>query len=287
MKKYICSLLFIFIATFPLFAGGGWPQPKGRGYFKLSQWWIRADQHYTDLGLLDPNITNGLFTTSLYAEYGFSDRLTGVVYLPFFSRALFNNTVSGTTGELLLPGEAINSIGDFDISLKYGLIQKGSFAFSATFLVGLPLGENSGGSEGNLQTGDGEFNQMLQVDAGWGFRVGKINAYSNVFVGVNNRTRDFSDEFRYGFELGANFFNNKVTPIVRIYGVQSFNNGTLPSEATGTTIFANNTEHLTIAPEVNYNFTEKWGMSAGLSKAVSGRLIYANTAYNVGVFMKL
>jgi hypothetical protein len=186
-----------------------------------------------------------------------------------------------------MPGEAINSIGDFDISLKYGLIRKGSFAFSATLLVGLPLGETSGGSEGNLQTGDGEFNQMLQLDAGWGFKVGKINAYSNVFVGINNRTRGFSDEFRYGFEIGANFFNNKITPIMRLYGVQSFNNGTLPSEATGTTIFANNTEHLTIAPEVNYSINEKWGVSAGLNKAVSGRLIFANTAYNVGVFMKL
>lgn len=287
MKKYIWSLLFVLITAIPLLAGGGWPQQRGRGYFKLSQWWIRADQHYTDLGLLDPNVTNGLFTTSLYGEYGFTDRLTGVVYLPFFSRALFNNTVSGTTGEILMPGEAINSIGGFDISLKYGLIQKGSFSMSATLLFGLPVGENSGGSEGTLQTGDGEFNQLLQFDAGLGFKIGQINAYSNAFVGVNNRTRGFSDEFRYGFEVGANFFNNKITPIIRVFGVQSFNNGTLPSESTGVTIFANNTEHFTIAPELNYNINSQWGVSAGLSKAVSGRLIYANTAYNVGVFVKL
>ncbi len=287
MKKYVCSLLFVFITALPLMAGGGWPQQKGRGYFKLSEWWIRADQHYTDLGLLDPNVTNGLFTTSLYGEYGFTDRLTGIVYIPFFSRSLFNNSVSGTTGELLTPGEAINSIGDFDISLKYGLVQKGSFAVSATLQFGLPLGESGGGSEGILQTGDGEFNQLLQLDAGLGFRLGTINAYSNAFVGINNRTKGFSDEFRYGFEFGVNLFNNKLTPIMRVYGVQSFNNGTLPSEATGTTIFANNTEHFTIAPELNYNINEKWGVSAGLSKAVSGRLIYANTAYNVGVFLKL
>ncbi len=287
MKKSIYSLLFCSLITFPLLAGGGWPQKRGRGYFKLSEWWIRADEHYTDLGLIDPNITNGLFTTSLYGEYGFTDKLTGIVYFPFFSRALFNNTVSGTTGEVLMPGEAINSLGDVDISLKYGLFQKGSLAVSAMIQFGIPLGENSGGSEGTLQTGDGEFNQLLQFDAGLGFKIGKVNAYSNVFVGVNNRTRGFSDEFRYGFEIGANLFNNKITPIMRFYGVESFNNGTLPSESTGVTIFANNTEHFTIAPEINYNINNKWGVSAGISKAVSGKLIYANTAFNVGVFVKI
>ena len=287
MKKYICSFLFLFIISFPLLAGGGWPQQKGRGYFKLSEWWIRADQHYTDFGSIDPNVTNGLFNTSLYGEYGFTDKLTGVLYFPLFSRALFNNTVSGTTGEVLMPGEAINGIGDVDISLKYGLVQKGSFALSATILFGLPLGEDNGGSEGTLQTGDGEFNQLLQFDAGLGFKIGKVDAYSNAFIGVNNRTQGFSDEFRYGFEIGANLFNNKFTPIMRVYGVQSFNNGTLPSEATGTTIFANNTEHFTIAPEINYNINNQWGVSAGISKAISGKLIYANTAFNVGVFVKI
>lgn len=287
MKRYFFSFLFFSLIPTALLADGGWPQPKGRGYFKLSEWWIVADQHYTDLGLIDPNVTNALYTTSLYAEYGFTDKLTGIVYFPFFSRALFNNTVSGTTGELLMPGEAINSLGDPNISLKYGLIQQGSFALSATVTLGIPLGEDSGGSQGILQTGDGEFNQMLRFDAGLGFKVGNVNAYSNAYVGLNNRTEGFSDEFRYGFEVGANLFDNKITAILRVYGVESFNNGTLPSEATGTTIFANNTEHFTLAPEINYNINNKWGISAGIAKAVSGKLIYANTAFNAGVFVKI
>lgn len=287
MKKSLYILCLFIISSISLQAGGGWPQEKGHGYFKLSQWWVIGTEHFTDVGLRDPNVTNALYNTSLYAEYGFTDRLTGILYAPFFSRALFNNRVSNTTGEIIDPGEAINSIGDFDLSIKYGLIRKGSFALSATLTLGLPLGENGGGSEGTLQTGDGEFNQLLQVDAGIGFPIGNVNAYANVYTGFNNRTRGFSDEFRYGIEVGATLFNNKVIATTRFIGIESFNNGTLPSESTGVTIFANNTEFFSFAPEIAFKFADNFGVSAGLSKPLSGKLIYANTAYNVGVFVTI
>ena len=115
--KRLCFLIFIsFLFSFSAFAGGGWPQPKGHGFFKFSQWWLISDQHFTDTGLLDPNVTQGIFTTSIYAEYGFTDRLTGILYFPLFSRTYFNNTVSATTGEILTAGEAINGVADTHIS---------------------------------------------------------------------------------------------------------------------------------------------------------------------------
>lgn len=288
MKKNILLLIVLFSAAQAAQAGGGWPQPKGKGYFKLSEWWVISNRHYTDAGLLDPNVTNGIFNTSLYAEYGFTSRLTGVLYFPFFSRAYFNNTVSGTTGEVITPGEAINSIGDTDIGLKYGILTGGPLALSATLTLGLPLGNDSGGSAGNLQTGDGEFNQLLQLDAGKSFRIGKIDAYANAYLGFNNRTNDFSDELRFGIEGGATFLGGRLTAIIRLYGVQSLNNGALPGElSTSTSIFANNTEHLSYSPELAYNITDKWGVSVSTGRAFSGRLIFANPSYSVGVFMKL
>lgn len=288
MKKNILLLIVLFSAAQAAQAGGGWPQPKGKGYFKLSEWWVISNRHYTDAGLLDPNVTNGIFNTSLYAEYGFTSRLTGVLYFPFFSRAYFNNTVSGTTGEVITPGEAINSIGDTDIGLKYGILTGGPLALSATLTLGLPLGNDSGGSAGNLQTGDGEFNQLLQLDAGKSFRIGKIDAYANAYFGFNNRTNDFSDELRFGIEGGATFLGGRLTAIIRLYGVQSLNNGALPGElSTSTSIFANNTEHLSYSPELAYNITDKWGVSVSTGRAFAGRLIFANPSYSVGVFMKL
>ena len=285
-KIAIAVMLLFFSST--AFGGGGWPQPKGWGFFKLSEWWVVSNQHFTDAGKIDPNTTMGIFNTSLYAEYGFTDRLTGVLYFPFYSRAYMNNVVSGTTGELLIPGEPLNSIGDTDLSLKYGLTLNKPISVAATLTFGLPLGKDNGSMSGALQTGDGEFNQMLQIDAGSGFRLAKVDAYANAYAGFNNRTNGFSDEFRYGFETGVTFWKKRMTAIARFTGIKSFKNGDLPADrSNSTSIFANNTEFLSFTPEVAYHFNEKWGVSAAVGTAFYGKFIFASPSYSVGVFYKM
>lgn len=286
MKNIIAVGSFLLFVSHA-FAGGGWPQPKGKSYLKIGQWWVLSDEHYTDQGGIDPNVTNGIFTTSFYGEYGFTDRLTGIVYFPFFSRALYYNTLSATTGEIITPGEAINTIGDTDISMKYNFLRKGSWVFSATATLGIPLGEDQGGNVGVLQTGDGEFNQMLRLDMGTGLTIGKANTYYNIYAGYNNRTRGFSDEFRFGVEGGVNLLENRLTVTVRAYGIESLKNGDLEALITNTTIFANNSEHFTVAPEVAYRIGENWGVTAGFARAVSGELIFVDPAYSFGVFAQL
>ncbi len=286
-SKNIISLFVLLLISSTVFAGGGWPQPKGKGYFKLFHWWVVADKHFTDSGLIDPNVTNGIFNTGVYGEYGFTDRITGIAYVPFFSRAYFNNTVSGTNGEIIDPGEAINSFGDSDIGVKYGIIVDKPVVLAATLKFGLPLGNNAGGRTGRLQTGDGEFNQLLQIDAGAGYKLGKINAYANAYLGVNNRSNGFSDEFHYGIETGANLFQEKLTATVRFYGIKSFRNGDLGDQVNSTSIFANNSEHFTFSPELAFNINNKWGVSANYATALSGRIIFANPSYSIGVFVKI
>ncbi|MEO1624786.1 MAG: hypothetical protein AAFV25_06495 [Bacteroidota bacterium] len=285
-RNFFLIAIFLFVGIQSTLAGG-WPQPKGYGYFKLYQWWVIADQHFTDAGRIDPNVTSGVFNTSLYAEYGFTNRITGIVNFPLFSRAYFNNTISGTTGETLMPGESINSIGDVDLGIKYGLITNGPVAVSATLTLGLPLGNESGGSTGTLQTGDGEFNQMLTIDAGSGFELGKIAGYANIYAGLNNRTNGFSDEFRYGVEAGVQVFNKRFWVIGRLFGIESLQNGDLNEGINSTSIFANNSEHLTFSPELAYNINNKWGVSASVGTALKGRIIFANPSYSVGVFFNL
>ena len=280
------GVLIIFFFSTTIYAGGPWPQLKNEGYIKISEWWIISNQHYTDIGRIDPNVTSGLFNTSIYAEYGFTDKITGVVYFPFLSRAYFNNTVSGTTEEIIVPGEAINSLGDTDISINYKILG-GPIALSASITIGIPLGNDNGGSMGNLQTGDGEFNQLLQLNAGTGFKLGEANAYASVYAGYNNRTKGFSDEIRYGIEAGVTLFDNRLTAIARLYGIKSTNNGVEGQRENSTSIFANNSEHLTFGPEIAYNIKGNWGVSAGFGAALTGRLIYAAPSYNVGVFFKI
>lgn len=270
------------------YAGGGWPKGKGEGYYKLSQWWVVSGAHFTDAGTTDPNVTSGIFNTSLYAEYGITDRLTGVLYFPFFSRAYMNNLVSGTTGDIIAPGDAINSIGDTDIGLKYGLNKGKKVALAATLTLGLPLGISEGGVAGNLQTGDGEFNQIVQMDAGYSFKVHpKVATYANAYVAYNNRTSGFSDEFRYGIEVGAGLFNQKWWLIGRLNGVESMQNGSLAGDINSTSIFANNTEFTSWSFETAVYATKKLGFSASYSSAFRGRLIFAAPAFSLGVFLDI
>lgn len=288
IQNIIIAIIIITILPMTLLAGGGWPQPKGKAYIKLSEWWTTSDEHYTDVGLIDPNVTLGIFNTSIYAEYGITNRLTGTIYFPFFSRALINNTVSSTTGEVLNAGDAINSLGDTDISLKYGITGSNSpIAVSASVLFGIPLGNDLGGKDNNLQTGDGEFNQFVQLDAGSGFNVAGLSAYANVHFGYNNRTSGFSDELRYGVEAGIATLDSKLWFIGRLNRVDSRKNGTLGNNSTGTSIFSNNAEYTSLGGEVSYKINEQFGFSAGITGAIDGRIILAAPSYSVGVFVEM
>ena len=287
MKNQYILLALLVIFGMRLEAGGGWTHNKGNGYYKLSQYWIIADQHFTDAGLIDPNVTSGIFNTSFYGEYGITNRLTSIVYFPFFSRATINNQISATTGDILNQGDAINSIGDTDIGLKYGILKNKKVSLAATLKLGLPLGNSKGGRDGNLQTGDGEFNQIIRIDAGIPFSLGKIPAYANVYSGLNNRSNGFSDEYRYGIEAGVAFAHNKFWLIGRIDGVESLRNGTLGANINSTSIFANNSEFTSFSVEGAYYITEKMGFSASFASAFRGEIIFAAPSYSIGVFLDM
>lgn len=286
MKKALLIFFVIWLAVPSVtMAGGGWPKLKGKLYLKFSEYWVIADQHFTVGGGIDPNLTRGNFITSVYAEYGITNRLTGIVYFPFFSRATLNEQVSGTTGDVIIPGEAINSIGDTDIQIKYGLFQNGSFKTAVSLTLGLPTGVSEGGSDGSLQTGDGEFNQMISFDVSRSFPIGKLNTYASIMAGFNNRTKNFSDEFRYGFEAGI--VQGNFIGILRFQGIQSLKNGDPNFNSSGTSLFGNNVSYFSFQPEVGYKFTEKVGISASIQTALYGELIFANPAFTVGAFFDL
>ena len=280
----IYTLLFLFISTLSM-AGGPWPQSKGLGYFKLSEWWTSFDKHYTDEGLIDPNSTTGIYNTAFYGEYGLTDRFTVIANLNLFSRNIVNNQVSGTNGNVIIAGDAYNGLGDIDLGVKYGLTESGSkypIAITATF--GLPTGATNKGELGNLATGDGEFNQMLQLDVGTGFKLGSLNAYASAYGGFNNRTNGFSEEIRYGAEFGIGLLKSKLWLATKLNVVESFKNGDNAETTTSTSIFANNTEFASFAIETNYYVTQRVGISANFAGAFRGEIIAAAPSYSFGVF---
>ncbi len=276
MKKL---LIFIFcMGQITAFAGGGWPQKKKGGYVKFGQNFIISSSYYGPDGSITDITTVQLFTTSVYAEYGFTNRITGLLYFPFFVRNTLNEIQYNQSGNTV-PGDFVNSIGDTEIGIKVGILVDKAIVVSGTLLLGLPFGDTSGGESGILQTGDGEFNQFLKIDASHSFYPAPI--YVSAYGGFNNRTKGFSDEVRFGAEIGFTF--KKFIPILKLNLVQSLFNG--DAEVVQNGIFSNNTEYVSPTIELNYMLKEKFGITASGGFAFSGKNILASPNWGVGAFL--
>lgn len=280
MKKLSLSILMLFISVLPILAGGGWTQKKGDGYLKLNQWWVRSGKFYNRNSEIIDITTTSVYVSSIYGEYGITDQLTAVVYAPFFVRSTINRR-EDANGNQLSGGDQFNSFGDIDLAFKYGLFQDKPIVLSVGLQFGIPSGNPSGGNTQLLQTGDGEFNQMIFLEASHSFY--PIPVYLTISAGFNNRTNNFSDEWRYSMEAGYTY--KKFTAILRLNRVQSLFNGD-DTLVVGNGIFNNNMEFTAYGAELIYAHSEKFGGTFGASSAFQGRQILASSTYSVGVFMK-
>jgi hypothetical protein len=260
-------------------AGGGWTYMKGQGFVKLGQNVILANQRYASDGRIMEIPQTAFYLSSVFAEYGISDRVTAQAYIPFFVR----NTIGAhvLTPQTEIEADGLNAFGDVDLGIKYGFYKSDSWVSSATIIFGIPSGIAEGGESGNLQTGDGEFNQMIRLDLSRSF--GKA-AWFSIYAGLNNRTNDFSDEYRFGGEIGTRLGNHFMA-IGKLDVVQSFFNGDAdPSQ--GGTIFSNNTEFISPAIELAYETSSEIGFSVSAAGAFAGRNILASPNFGVGVYKK-
>ena len=80
-------VLIIILLPSTVYAGGGWPQKKGKGFFKFGQSFIIANKYFDGNGNVVDITTLSLYTTSVYGEFGITDRISAVAYVPFFVRS--------------------------------------------------------------------------------------------------------------------------------------------------------------------------------------------------------
>lgn len=285
MKKYILILIAAFSFSNSVFAQ--WSKGKGNGYYKLSAWYLKYNQHYTDTGAKDPNATRTQFNTNLYAEYGITDKIDVIAYVPFVAVSSQNNQISGTTGNVIARGESVTSFGDVDLGINYGFYKKGKWTASAKLILGLPTGESSGGSDGSYQNGDGEFNQYVSANLGYSSALGNLPFYAKSYLGYNNRSKGFSDEFRTGLEAGLNVIDSKLWLITRLNVVKSLKNGTLSAVNSNGSIFANNVEFSSFGFEAAYYITKKLGVALNFDSAFDGKIIAASPSFSGGIFLDI
>lgn len=259
-------------------AGGGWVYEKGKGFVKLNQTILRGGKFYNSNKEIIDITTLGIYSTAVYAEYGLTDKFTGIIYTPLFVRSVLNETRSQNTGQIILNGDEHNNIGDSDIGIKYGLFQDGKIKVATSLILGLPIGTTKGGDTKLLQTGDGEFNQLFQVDVSTAYK----SFYGTVTPGINNRTKGFSDEFRFGSEVG--YYNDYFLIATKFNMLKSLFNGKDVVASSG--IFSNNLEYTALTIEGSVFLTKHWGVTTGITKVYSARNILAVAPISFGIFYK-
>lgn len=277
MKK----LILLYACLFGMNLQAQWTLEKGKGYYKIGVWWLEADEHYTNTGLVDPNATRGLFITNFFGRYGLNDKITLIGYIPH--TRVYQNVQVFSSGREHIPGEQFSSLGDINLGVKYQVAKNKGWAHSISLSLGLPSGKNRGGSDGSYQTGDGEFNQLLRFHTGKSYQLGAQQFYAKASVGINQRSNGFSDEFHANIETGTKVFKEKFLLLLRSSTIQSFHNGSLDASNSNGSIFANNVEVVNLGGELIYQLSPKlsWGLSG--SYPLSGRVLYRAPAFSTGI----
>ncbi len=275
MKKLAFSICLLFSITC---LAGGWPKEKGKGYYKLGYSFINGRHFFDDQGnkvALERSL--GFYNTSFYGEYGLTDRLTVIAYVPFATTAKLED-VSGS------PGGSLTTIGDTNLGFRYGLITGKPNVLSASVMLGLPFGQTSDDTSGgveSLQTGDGEFNQLIKLESGHSLGNG---FYTSSFLGFNFRSKGFSEEIRFGGEVGH--VSDQLIGILKFQSISSLKNGDNTTEANAD-FFNNNMELFSVAPEVAVRFSERFGLSINYTVYLSGKKTLASPNTTIGVYLDL
>jgi hypothetical protein len=281
-KKNQCIVLIAFLSlTNSLVFAGGWTQKEGEGFYKLGFQYIRAKNFYEPSGNRVPITPLGDYTVSLYGEYGITDWLTGVGYIPFYKQNTLDKVVGQPSGRVYFEGDRASGFADPDIGVRIALIRNSPIVLSAGVTFGIPVGDSK--QANGLLSGDGEFNQAVSLQAGYSLY--PIPAYATAQVGFNNRTRGFSDEFQYAAQFGYTL-KELFTFAVNMQGVESLKNGDNSVLGGMNGIYTNNQSYLEFGGEVSYHVTQTYGVSVGAYTATLGRNALSAPKFTVGVFIK-
>ena len=244
---------------------------------RFDQTFMSSDRYYDADETIIPIRTNSIHISTVSAEYAASKRFIMFGSFPLFVRNTINELRYRQSGTKV-SGVELNSFGDANAGFGYRVIQTKNMYSTLFFQFGFPLGKISGlGTDGDLQNGDGEFNQIIGFTQRLGSRVKGFFVAGNVLF--NNRTEDYSNEIHYSFEGG--WTNKRFGARVHYFSIESLFNNTAPVSLNG--IFSNHREIRSIGCQFLLNTNDRLSFSVKADVPVSGRNTLAAVAYGVGI----
>jgi len=249
---------------------GAWTAERGEGYWKFDERVTVVDFYHDGSGAHVAAPGLGDYTTSFYGEYGATERVTPFAYTPFVEKLTLD-----------LPGAGLTKPADIDLGVRIGLLKKGRGVLSLQFALGVPTG--SAEPVDGLVTGDGEWNLVTLLQAGRSFASAPV--YISGELGFNERTRGFSDEARFGFEVGWTF-HPRWSLTGRVRGVFSLDNGDGVAGTQTLGLYANDVEYILYGPELGVALTKDLWLAARYDTAKRVRNSIGGPTYALSLAFK-
>ncbi len=273
--KNILIIISIITLSFPSF-GQGWNQKKGEGYFQLNELILTSSEYYNGtVKTMTPGTYNTL-TTSLYGEYGLTDKFMLIGYIPFVSNSYEDKmTMGGIDAK-----QSKTGLGEVEIGAAYGIITDKNFVMNVYANASFPI--DSKATSLGVRISDSEPTQKLRLAWGYG---GFYPIYMNGYFGIENRTNGFSDSFVQSWAIGYKI-KEKFIIAAKYFSQHSFFNGKA-DEAYLFNMYANNQEYWAVGPEFIYEHKEKYGYYIGFRGGSMARNIIASSSVKFGFYYKL
>lgn len=272
---------FLFLSLTMSGVGFAQSQVDEPGWIRLGEQ-IMSTRRFFDAGPNSHRVairTNAYYITGLAGEVALRRRLRFSAYLPLVT-VLVNDVRYVQTGNTYLGGRR-TGLGDVDFGIRYVIRDRLPFQLSGTLTLGIPTGHVGDiTASDNLQTGDGEFNQLIGIQV---FQpVGKRISLTGRLA-FNNRTKDFSNEIRYGLELAYGVGRLKAT--ARLAGIESLFNREGVNSLNG--LYSNHRELVSPGLEISYSWTNRWSAYASVDIAAAGRNTLAGSMLGGGLHRRL
>jgi len=272
------SLIIIAFINAAWAAGLAQPLAKGNYQLRFNQLYTASNSFFDSNEESIKIRTNSISSTNFSVDYALTNRFIIHATVPVFVRSTVNGIQYNQTGKTE-QGSALNSFGDSEVGVKVNLFKRLPFQTTGFVTLGLPFGKKDKvGLDTDLQTGDGEFNQLIGIKLQKYFSSFFVNGYTS----FNNRSKDFSNEIRYGFEAG--YLGNKFNVSVRLNAIESLFDKTAPVSQNG--IFSNHRELVSPGVEILYKVTKRIGVFGSSDFVIAGRNTLNAPLFALGVQLK-
>ncbi|SIS87761.1 Putative MetA-pathway of phenol degradation [Zobellia uliginosa] len=277
LKKYLFTLLFLFSVS--LFSQGAWTKAKNEAYVQLSFYNIAGysgiygnPDYRTERKITDN-------TLQLFGEYGISDKTTVLLSLPV-KMIKAGDVVSSTAGVPITSDGSETTLGNLVLGVKHQLYNN-KWAISGQLNVEANTGSYFEAS--GLRSGYDTYTLSPKLNIGRGY----ANFFVQASTGVDIRFNDYSSSYRAGAEVG-------VKPIKRLWLIgfldfsTSFENGdvVLPEANRATGFYLNDQEYLAYGIKGIVEITQKFGVLANYTSAISGTNVPKRAVLGGGIYHK-